>query len=114
MVLQKRIRIPLYNVQLVVYYGEFEELKKINDSLGYDEFLESSFGRSFWNAETNRFRLFLRSEERVSVGTIAHECKHMVNYIFKARGIILDVDNDEAECYLLEWLVNKIYSIIKN
>jgi len=114
MVLQKRIIVPLYNVQLVVYYGEYKELKKINDSLGYNEFLESSFGKSFWNVETNRFRLFLRSEENISVGTIAHECKHIVNYIFDARGIKLDTDNDEPECYLLGWLVDKICSIIKN
>jgi len=112
--IKKRLITPLYNVQLCVFYGNYEELKEVNDSLGYDTFPESVYGRTNWSEETNRFTLFLRNEVKVSVGTIAHECKHIVNFIFEARGIKLDLNNDEPECYLLEWLVNKIYSIIKN
>ena len=112
--IERRIKVPLYNVQLCIYYGKYKDLKKINDSLGYNEFAESIYGKSFWNSETNRFRMFLRDDTEITAGTIAHECKHIVNFIFEARGIKLDLDNDEAECYLLEWLVDKIYSIIKN
>lgn len=43
---------------------------------------------------------------------VAHECKHLVNMIFKYCHLKLDVDNDEAECYLLEWTVKKVYDVI--
>lgn len=46
-------------------------------------------------------------------GTIAHEAKHIVNYIFDDRGIKLDTDNDEAECYFLGWVVDRIYEAIE-
>ncbi len=45
----------------------------------------------------------------VSYGAIAHDAKHLVNKIFKDRGICLDLNNDESECYLLGWIVNQIH-----
>ena len=111
--IEKRIKIPIYNVQLCIYYDNHEELKKLNDSFGYNEFLECFHGRTFWHDSTNRFRMLIRNDVKVTAGVIAHECKHMVNFIFISRGIELDLNNDEPECYLLEWLINKIHSIIK-
>jgi hypothetical protein len=46
-------------------------------------------------------------------GTIAHECKHFVNRLFDTKGIKLDIENDEAECYLLKWAVDEVYKAIK-
>ena len=45
-------------------------------------------------------------------GIIAHECKHVVNFIFLDKGIKLDAENDEAECYLLDWIVTEVYKAI--
>ena len=49
----------------------------------------------------------------VSSGSIAHEAKHVVNNIFRQRGIELDLNNDEPECYLLGWVVDQICKYIK-
>jgi len=44
---------------------------------------------------------------------IAHESKHLVNYVFEDRGIGLDVSNDEAECYFLGWVVGQFHKAIE-
>lgn len=50
-----------------------------------------------------------KKESYPTPGIIAHECKHAVNRIFGDIGQKLDVFNDEAECYLLGWLVNRVH-----
>lgn len=45
-------------------------------------------------------------------GVIAHEAKHVVNAIFVDICAELDPRNDEPECYLLEWVVEKIHDVI--
>lgn len=44
---------------------------------------------------------------------VAHESKHIVNRVFRDRGINLDLINDEPECYLLGWVFEKIYKTLK-
>ena len=46
-----------------------------------------------------------------TVGQIAHEAKHAVNMIFSYAGQRLDIENDEAECYLLQYVVEKIFEV---
>lgn len=43
--------------------------------------------------------------------TIVHEAKHSVNQIFISKGIQLDLNNDEPECYLLDWIVKEIFKV---
>jgi len=113
--MKKRVvKVPLYCVQIIVYYGNYDELNEINIQYGFGKLYEMTSGRALWNSEANKFTLFFRNDMKIKIGCIAHECKHMVNIIFRERGVELDIENDETECYLLEWLVDKIYSIIKN
>lgn len=44
---------------------------------------------------------------------IAHECLHITNYIFEDRGMRMDVNNDEAQCYLLGWIVEQCHNFLK-
>lgn len=46
------------------------------------------------------------------VPTVAHECLHAVNGILEARGVVPDFKNDEIQCYLLEWLMEKVVNIL--
>ena len=113
--MEKRlVNVPLYHVQIMVYYGNYDELEKVNEQYVSGGFFESTYARTIWDNETNRFALLFRNDLKITIGGIVHECKHMVNIIFRARGVELDIENDETECYLLEWLVDKIYLIIKN
>lgn len=44
--------------------------------------------------------------------TVAHECLHAIHGIFKARGVHADFENDELECYFLEWLMEQVSAIL--
>jgi len=46
-------------------------------------------------------------------GVIAHECKHFVNALFMQRGVELDPENDEPECYMLGWAVDQVCKAIE-
>lgn len=48
----------------------------------------------------------------LTFGIVAHESKHVVNSVFEYIGMKLDPINDEAECYLLQWVVNHIHQAI--
>lgn len=41
-----------------------------------------------------------------------HECVHIVNMIFNARGLKLDSNNDEFQAYLTGWLFKHLYDKI--
>ena len=49
--------------------------------------------------------------EPISIGAITHECLHLTNQVLKDRGA-LKSDNDEPQCYLLQWVVNKVLKAI--
>jgi hypothetical protein len=47
------------------------------------------------------------------MGTIAHEAFHVSSFIMKRVGINPDVNNDEAQAYLLSWIVEQVYTEYK-
>jgi hypothetical protein len=44
---------------------------------------------------------------KVTPGRVAHECEHVLNMIYKWYGARRSLSNDEPECYMLEWLVDR-------
>lgn len=57
------------------------------------------------------FFLFLRPTSKP--GEIAHESKHLVNFIFSYFGVKLSLSNDEPEAYFLERIVDTAHLAIK-
>lgn len=53
------------------------------------------------------------SSNRPTVGMIAHECLHLSHSLFRAVGVPLDYENDEAQAYFVQWAVNKIYDLTR-
>lgn len=116
----KTYKIPLYLGEFTIFYVEYGETKfalakiglnpddhfpdldpKKNDAFAFSHPSPSGYSRYF---------IFLnKNTKRISPGVIAHECKHVVNFIFNDRRIQLQIGNDEPECYLLSWLVNKVH-----
>lgn len=45
------------------------------------------------------------------VETIAHEALHLTSFLFSKKGIKPDVNNDEAQAYLLGWFAGEIFKI---
>lgn len=56
--------------------------------------------------ETQNCYIVLKSLSHVTV--LAHECLHAVNHILNYVGVKFDSTNDEAHCYLLEYLMEQV------
>ena len=56
---------------------------------------------------------FKYQNRKIFHGTIAHEAVHIAHFIMKDRGLIEGFDNDEAEAYLVDWIVDQTYKFIQ-
>lgn len=61
----------------------------------------------------NFWIVFKDTPQSLCMNTIGHEVVHMVNGIFKSRGIELSLDNDEPQAYLTGWVTETVYNTIK-
>lgn len=99
----KIVKIPIYNCQVTIIYDK--DLSCISEKYGTKPL--TNYGaivlRNPW-----KFSHYIVGFTHKQEGIIAHEVVHLVNYIFKDRGVELDVDNDEPQAYLTGWLYNKI------
>lgn len=106
---KQEFKVPLYNNKFsVILYEKVEEVTSI---IGTDN-LENLNGCVVKNEEGLHLLLDI-SKGVPSPGIIAHEAKHLVNYIFIDLGIELSLYNDEPEAYLLTWVVNAIHEILE-
>jgi hypothetical protein len=48
--------------------------------------------------------IYLRKK---NISTLAHECLHVANMILERANVKVDLDNDEAQAYLLGFLIKK-------
>ena len=53
------------------------------------------------------------ASESPSASTVAHECLHALNAIHAYVGIIADRYNDEADAYMLSYLVENVYKALR-
>ncbi len=54
------------------------------------------------------------NKDKINGGALAHECLHLVNFVFLNKGIEATLDNDEHQAYLLGWLFDKLEPIVLN
>ena len=113
-----KIKVPLYHQYLYVIISddvekEIDKIQKIFninterfDFSGYSESIGGKFNAVVLNKK------YLR-EDNFAIGTIAHESLHVTNFIMKRIGIHPDVNNDEAQAYLLSWVVEQVYKQFK-
>ena len=103
--ISKTLKIPLYVGRLTIIITEnLTSLIKEYPALKED-FLKRHGAVTFWEG-TNIYSAF--ELRQLTPGLIAHEAKHVTNRVFINIGHYLDLENDEPECYLLSWVVNRI------
>lgn len=109
-----KVKIPIYGYTFyVVIYDTQDELKNVLN----DKDLEVENFDGVVTERDDKTYLCLRRYYNDGVqyptpGIIAHEAKHLVNQVFSFIGHRLDIYNDEAECYLLGWIVNRIHECL--
>ena len=101
---------PVYRTSFYVYpdttdkdYGEVLDAWGAPASLGRDDFYKCAARQVSFNG---RLLLFLRTKSPAPV--VAHECIHLVNAAFGARGITYTQDEDEHFAYYVQWLMETI------
>jgi hypothetical protein len=102
----KRVLIPIYNCYLTIIVT-----KKFNKVAKMYDVEDSKYAEAIVQTrERKGVREYIYIQhKKIEVDQIAHEAKHIVNRIFNDRGQILDPLNDEAECYLLGFIVGLIH-----
>ena len=103
---KKTIKVPLYPNNLVMYkcddLKEIEKLYDLSDCSNYDAIVFEHKGLDI-----------VAFSKTTSPGYIAHEALHITNNIFRSIGAQPDLDNDETQCYLLEWVVKQLHKFLK-
>ena len=71
----------------------------------------TAFRKVLYTGKKNDIHYVIAFPLRKSIapGTIAHEAHHITKHILQDRGIPIDPNNDENECYLLGWIVNQVH-----
>jgi hypothetical protein len=105
----KNTRIPIYGGKFtIIVTDDFKEVEKkynLEDTNGFDAM--------FVQAKKGAIHYIIALQTRNSPGTVAHECMHACNAIFKDNEITPDLDNDEPQAYLLGWLVDECHKFLK-
>ena len=105
--IKETIIIPIYNIPVDII--GYESKKEVNKKSPEYELL-NRIGCVY---KTENIVLVYNLFHKLSIGEIVHEIKHVVNEVIIEIAAKLDADNDEYECYLLQYLVDEILKIIK-
>ena len=100
------VRVVIGNKKELNRYMDKEKIDKINR---FNHFIDAY---TIGNFEKNRYYMLIRNDIKINLDVLVHECKHMVNYIFRARHVELDIYNDEPEAYLLGYLTKRVSKIL--
>jgi len=112
--LYKKITDDLYGARLVFCSGmSIEECqKKANRAFKIQEYLwvEKTDAASFYVCTTkddmNIYVIWVKKSREI--GTIIHEITHLVEEVFKDRGIPITYANSEAMAYYMQFFAEKI------
>jgi hypothetical protein len=108
-------KIPIYFGELHVFICNDSKLVNDKYKLNIPEYMFGAFEAIChqFHKKNGYLRYYIIIRENVTPKIIAHESVHLTNFIFKDRGINLDLDNDEPQAYLHGWIFESIYKLIK-
>lgn len=101
---KKTVNVPIYKFGLnIILTDEINKVSHLIDD-------ESVYAHAVLTSRT--CHVILNTKENITFGIIAHEALHIANFIFEVIGVIPNFRDDEAQAYLLEWVVDKIIEFI--
>lgn len=115
--IHKSIKVPLYHqrLQIIICDDVEKEIEEVNKKFptSCDRFDFSGYAEAIDNYHLVLLNKKYLKEESFAISTISHEALHITSFILKRVGIKPDVENDEAQAYLLSWIVEKVYQEFK-
>lgn len=100
--------IPLYQCSVDIAVGE--KARQIEKLWGNKPLKSGGQARDYMS---NCYCMVSLYADKPDISTVAHEFIHVCNFIFKSRGLKLDVDNDEAFAYLHTYLMDEYIKYAK-
>lgn len=102
-------KVPIYPGKLVVVLSDDFDIVMDKYKLSRDGSFNTCYGLAC--NITGGYLVILT--EHPSHNTIAHEALHITHMILDHVGVKADYSNDEADCYLLGWVIGEIYKGIE-
>lgn len=102
-----KISVPIFGTRF--YVVKYTDKSQLSEYIGTKDVSPLDAFVTYINEDIH---VFFDVNKTESHGIIAHEAKHIVNFIFKEINYLIDMDNDEVECYLLGWVVSEINKVL--
>lgn len=107
---EKAIKIPIYGGRLTIYI-----LDKLSDIQKKYNLVNTDHADACFFRQPNYNSYYIIAYEKQVIhnhGIIAHEALHFTHGVLDDKVVKPDFENDEVECYLLQWTINQIYKMI--
>lgn len=113
--LYKKLNIPFYSQKLHIIISDDVEKEIDNIRKKFYPNLQR-YDFSGYSQAVEQHHLILINIKHVKkeidvISTICHEAFHITNFIMKRVGIDSDVNNDEAQAYLLSYIVEEVLKV---
>lgn len=110
-------KIPIYFGKLVIIVNNdfSESIKSLNmKNRDSDDEWKDCCGLSIVGKDQfNKTKYVILLDEIPTHSIIAHEALHITHYILRNICADSDIHNDETTCYLLDWIVEQVYTGLK-
>jgi hypothetical protein len=103
-----KIPVPIYEFNVIVFTKQ-NELTSFGEKYGF-EFEKPCSGTTYFLPTISSVVIYLGEK---CPGIVSHECLHATNYILSYVGHIGGLEDDEAQAYLLGYLVECIHQKLK-
>ena len=109
------VHIELYHTWLNIYMGNdvYNCLYFADKSIDAVESDWINTDAVFWVHQKNNIWFIAFNKNKISHGTIAHECFHATVRVLQRKGIMYSEETEEAYAYMLDFLVGKVTEILK-
>lgn len=107
----KELPIPIFGGTLIIEI--VDNWKKLNKkyNCNFDKTVNGTAYYSIKDDGSSEFIIAFKGKPEVSL--IVHEAIHLVNAIFRYRGVKLDLKNDELQAYFTEWVFETVNNEIQ-
>lgn len=107
-----RIKIPIFKGNIL--FIQTKNFKKIKKKYNIVTDISTSEAFCFSNSTKDHTEYVIVFSDFITPGIIAHESLHLVNYLFRDRSMVMDLENDETQCYMLSWVVEECYKFLND
>lgn len=101
--IHKRIKIPYYSGEILVFIVE--------DKITLNSYSLDKKELDGYTYRDGSFYVMVLHKKSLT-STIVHESIHIVNFIFKDRGVKLDINNDEHQAYFTTWVFEECEKVL--